>query len=82
MIKEDQVNNSNIEIQAIEQKKYSTIYAGVINEKVFIIDINNDTVCGIEYDFNSKDDFTEEEIEEIVNNILDGKFKNNSIKAI
>lgn len=82
MIKEDQANNSNIEIQAIEQKKYSTIYAGVINEKVFIIDINNDTVCGIKYDFNSKDDFTEEEIEEILNNILDGKFKNNSIKAI
>jgi hypothetical protein len=78
MIKEEQLTNNNIEIQAIEYKRYSTLYAGLVNEKVFIIDINNDTVCGMEYDFNSKDDFTEEEIEQLANDILDGKFLNNS----
>jgi hypothetical protein len=75
MIKEDQVDNSNIEIQAIEQKKYSTIYAGFIGQKVFVIDINNDAVCGMEYDFNSNDDFTEEEIEQLANDILDRRYK-------
>lgn len=82
MIKEEQPTNSDIEIQAIEYKRYSTLYAGFIGEKVFIIDINNDIKCGMEYDFNSSYDFTEEEIEQLANDILDGKYKNNNVIAI
>ncbi len=82
MIREEQPIKSNIEIQAIEYKKYSTLYVGFIGEKVFIIDINNNTVCGMEYDFNSHDNFTEEEIEQLANDILDGKFKNNNTMVV
>jgi hypothetical protein len=78
MIKEDQPINYDIEIQAIENKRYSTLYAGCIGDKVFVIDINNNIKCGMEYDFNSKEDFTEEEVEQIANSILDGKYINNN----
>lgn len=70
---------TDITVDAIQQKKYSTVYAGFIGEKVFVIDIINDTVCGMEYNFNSNDNFTDEEIEQLANDILDGKYKNNSL---
>jgi hypothetical protein len=84
MIKEDKAEevNTTIKVEAIEYKKYITVYAGFIGEKDFIIGIYNDIKCGMEYDLISNYDFTEEEQEQLANNILDEKYKNNSMVAV